>query len=116
MAGVIVSVEADQITVQDAEQDLVTDGQYAVNFAAGERSVQKKAEFDILFCLTNLLAEHGRQEHEVVVVDPHEVVVLDVRGDCLGEQAIGFGVRIPSRFVECDLTGMVVEEGPEDGI
>jgi len=52
----------------------------------------------------------------MVIMDPHHVVVLDIRGNRFREQAVGFGVGIPCGLVECNLTGVVVEKRPEDGV
>jgi hypothetical protein len=50
----------------------------------------------------------------MVVVHPDEIVVLNILCNLLGEQAVGFAVGVPGRFVKGDLTGVVVEKGPED--
>ena len=50
----------------------------------------------------------------MVVVDPDQIVVLYILCDLLCEQTVGFLVGIPCGLVEGDLTGVVVEEGPED--
>jgi hypothetical protein len=50
----------------------------------------------------------------VVVVDPDEIAILDILDDCLGKKMVDFLVCGPRGLVERDLTGMVVEEGPED--
>lgn len=47
---------------------------------------------------------------------PNQVAILDFLGDGLGEQAIGFLVGLPGGLVESDLTGVVVEQRPEDGV
>lgn len=74
--------------------------------------MEEEADADVLLGVANLLAEHLGEEHEVVVVDPDEVAVLDVFDDGLGEEAVDFLVGAPGGLVEGDLTGMIVEEGP----
>lgn len=105
-------MEANQVAVQNSKKDLIPDRQDAVDLAAGERGVQEEAELDVLLGRANLLAEHGRQEHQVVIVDPDEIVVLHVCGNSLGEEAVGLGVCIPGRLVEGDLTRVVMEKRP----
>lgn len=43
---------------------------------------------------------------------PDQIVVLDVLRNGLCEETVGLGVCVPSRLVEGDLTGVIVEEGP----
>lgn len=52
----------------------------------------------------------------MVVVDPYEVAVLDVDGDLLGEEPVGFLVGGEGGFVKDNFTWVVVEEGPHDGV
>lgn len=109
-------METNQVAVKYTKQDLVTDGKDSVDFRAGEWSVQEEADLHILLAVAKFLTQHGRHEHKVVVVYPHHIVVLDFLCDSLREQAIGLGVPIPSRLVKGDLSGMVVEKRPHDGI
>ena len=44
------------------------------------------------------------------------VAILDILNDLLGKQQVHLLVRRPRALVECDLTGVVVEERPEDRI
>ena len=78
--------------------------------------MQEEAKLDVLLGVANLLAQHLRHEHQVVVVHPDHVVVLDILGDCLREEPVRLGVRLPRGLVEGDLTGVVVEKRPHDGI
>lgn len=49
-------------------------------------------------------------------MDPDHVAILYVLDDSLGKEAVDLLVGAPCVFIEGDLTGVVVEEGPEDGI
>ena len=71
VARVVVSVEADEVAVQGAEEQLVAHGQDAVDLAAREGRVQEEADLDIGLVGANLLAQHGGQQHEVVIVHPN---------------------------------------------
>lgn len=114
MSGVIIGVETHEIAVQYAIQNLVADGQDSIDFATGEGCVQEESELDVALSVTNLFAEHGRQEHQVVIVHPNQVVVLDIFCNLLGEEPVGFAVCVPCGLVEGDLTGVVVEQGPQN--
>jgi hypothetical protein len=116
VTGVVVRVEADEVAVEDTEQDLVANGENAVDLGAGEGCVQEEADLDVLPGVAELLAQHGGHEHQVVVVHPHHVVVLHVLCDSLCEQAVGLCVGVPGRLVERDLTRVVVEQRPHDGV
>lgn len=98
--------------MEDTKQDLVAHRQDAVDLGAGEGRVQEESQLDVLLLIADLLAQHGGQEHEVVIMDPDHVIVLDILGDSLCKQAIRLLVSLPCRLVEGDLTGVVVEEGP----
>ena len=114
--SIIIGVESDQVTVQNTVENLVTDRQDSVDLATGEGSVEEETELDVALGVADLFAEHSGQKHEMVVVDPDQIVVLYVLCDLLCEQAVGLLVGIPCGLVEGDLTRVVVEEGPEDGV
>lgn len=116
MSGVVVGVEPDEVAMQHTEKELIADGKNAVDLTARERRVQEEADLHILSARANLLAEHLRQQHQVVVVDPDEVSVLYLLGDGLGEETVRFLVGFPGGLVERDLAGVVVKERPQDGI
>ena len=114
MPSVIIGVESDQVTVQYTVEDLVTNRQDSVDLATGEGSVEEETELDVALRVADLFAQHSGQKHEMVVVDPDQIVILHIFCDLFREQTVGLLVGIPSGFVEGDLTGVVVEEGPED--
>ncbi len=114
MTSIVVCVETDEIAVKNTKQNLVADREDSVNLGTREGCVQEETDLDILLGFANLFAQHGRHEHQVVVVYPYHVVVLYILCDSLCEQAVGLGVCVPSGLVEGNLTGVVVEERPHD--
>lgn len=52
----------------------------------------------------------------MVIVDPDQIAILNILDDGLGEEAVDLLVCGPSRLVEGNLTGVIMEEGPEDGV
>lgn len=52
----------------------------------------------------------------MVIVDPDQIAILDIFDDGLGEKAVDLLVCGPSRLVEGNLTGVIMEEGPENGV
>jgi hypothetical protein len=116
VTSVVVCMEADEIAVEYTEQDFVSHGEDTVDFGAGKWCVEEEADLDIFLRVPELLAQHGGHEHEVVVVDPDHVVILYVLGNCLCEQAVGLRVGVPCGLVEGDLTRVVMEQRPHDGV
>jgi hypothetical protein len=116
VASVVVGVEADEIAVEQASEESLTHGKNTVDLTARERSVEEKADTDVLLGGGDLLAEHLGEQHQVVIVDPDKVVILHILEDGLGEETVDFLVGSPGGLVKGDLTGVVVEEGPEDRV
>lgn len=112
MSSIIIGVESDQVAVQYTVENLVTDRQDSVDLATGEGSVEEESELDVALGVADLFAKHSGQKHEMVVVDPDQIVVLYILCDLLCKQTVGLLVGIPCGLVEGDLTGVVVEEGP----
>lgn len=77
MAGVVVSVEPNQIAMQHTQEELVANRQDTIDLTAGERSVQEEPDLDVLLAVADLLAQHLRQQHEVVVMHPDQIAILD---------------------------------------
>lgn len=114
--GVVVGVEANQVAVEDTQQKRFPDGQDAVDLTAGEGGVKEEANLDVLLGVADLLAQHLGKQHHVIVVDPDHISVLYILGNFLCEQAVDLTVSSPGGLVERDLTGVVVEKRPEDGV
>lgn len=116
VAGVVVGVKADQIAVEEAGEESLTDGEDTIDLGGGEGCVEEEADADVLAGVCDLGAEHLGEQHEVVIVDPDEVTVLDIVDDGLREEAVHFLVGCPSGLVEGDLAWVVVEERPQNGV
>ena len=114
--GVVVCVEANQIAVEDTQQKRFPDRQNSIDFTAGEGGMKEEANLDVLLGVADLLAKHLGKQHQVIIVDPDHISVLDILDNLLCEQAVDLAVSSPGGLVEGDLTGVVVEERPEDGI
>ena len=78
--------------------------------------MQEETNLDILLRCSNFLPQHLWQQHQVIIVHPDQITILYVLSHCPREQAIDLLVRSPCRLVERNLTGMVMEERPEDRI
>lgn len=85
MPGVVISVETNQVTMQNSQQKLIANGQNAVDLTTGERSVQEETNLDVLLAITDLFPQHLWKQHEMVVVDPDQISVHDFFGDGFGK-------------------------------
>lgn len=95
--------------MQNTQEEFISHRKDPVNLAAGERSVEEEPDLDILLAGSNLFPQHLGQQHQVVVVNPHQVSILHIFCNSLREKAIGLLVCFPGRLVERDFTGMIVE-------
>lgn len=109
-------MESNEIAVQDTQKDFITDREDAVDLTAWERGVQEEADFNVLPGIPELFAKHGWKQHQMVVVHPYQVIILDIFRNCLCKQAICFCICLPCGLVEGNLSRMVVEKWPEDGV
>jgi len=84
--------------------------------------VQKEANLDVLewplaFArVVDLLSEQLGEQHQVVVLDPDQIAIADNLSDGLGKESVGLLICAPVLFVERDLTGVIVEQWPEDAV
>lgn len=116
VTSVVVGMESDEIAVEDARQEGFANGKDTVNFGRRERRVQEEANLDVLLGVADFLAKHLRQQHQMVVVNPDQIAILNVLDDSLGKQAVDFAVSGPCALVKCDFTGVVVEKRPENRV
>ena len=109
VVAVVVGLEADQIVMDEAAEDLLVVGQRRQN--VGRRAGNVEEEADRIDAAAR--AEFARQRHQVIVVHPDDVVVLDDRVELFGEQAVDahvaalVGARI---FLQVD---PVVQDRPQ---
>mmetsp|Transcript_74348 Transcript_74348/g.227475 ORF Transcript_74348/g.227475 Transcript_74348/m.227475 type:complete len:401 (+) Transcript_74348:1237-2439(+) len=114
MTQVVVHVEAQEVRVQKTLYDLLPPGQRAVDLGRRERRVQEPSDVRVRL----RVAEHLGHEHQVVVVDPHIIVVLVHLHDRLGEQLVRLLVRLPLPSAALVHPAVerrhdVVEQGPQ---
>jgi hypothetical protein len=109
MTGVVVGVEANEVAMQDTKQEGFSDRQNPVDLTAGKGGVEEEANLDVLLAVANLFAKHLGKQHQVIVVDPDHISVLNIADDRFGEEPVYLAVCAPGRLVEGDLTGVVVE-------
>ena len=84
VASIAIGMKPDQVTMQNADQNLIADRQDAVNFRAGERGVEEEADLDV-HVGSKFLSQHCGKQHEVVIVNPYAVAILDISSDGFGK-------------------------------
>lgn len=109
-------METNEVAVKDSKENFFSDRQTSIYLAARKWRVEEETQPDVLFRISQLLPKHGWQKHKVVVMYPDQVIVLHIFRDSFRKQAIGFGVGVPRGFFKGNLTGVIVEEGPEDRV
>lgn len=100
--------------MQHTPQNLLSHWQNPVNFTAREGGVKEEANLDVLDSITQLFPEHGRHEHEVIIMDPDQVVILDGFRDLSGKDPVCVAVGDPRTLVKADLARVVMEQRPQD--
>lgn len=102
-------MESYEVTMKDPEQQFIADGQNPIDLATGERSVEEEPDFDIVLSVPNLLSKHFGEQHQVIVVYPNQISILNFLRDSFGEQAVGFFICVPCRFIKRDFSGVVMK-------
>lgn len=116
MPRIVIGMESYKVTMKDPEQQLIADRQNPIDLATGEGSVEEEPDFDIVLGVPNLFSKHFGEQHQVIVVYPNQISILNFLRDSFGEQAVGFFICVPCRFIKRDFSGMVMKERPKDRI
>lgn len=78
--------------------------------------MEEKANFYISFLMADFLSQHLRQKHEMIVVYPDQVSVVDMRSNGACKLLVSLSVRFPIFLDECDFAWVIVEERPQNGV
>jgi hypothetical protein len=104
-----VGLEGDEVRAEQPAEDLVPVGQDAEGLRGGKRDVQEEAHLG----LGGDVADQPRQQHQVVVVDPHRVAGLQVLEHGVAEAPVRGDVGRPAFGIRLEVGREVVEQGPE---
>ena len=112
-------VEANQVRLEHRPQHLLPHGQRPVNLGRRKGRVQEPAHLHV----RHGGLQQGGQEHQVVILDPHDIPRAVERQDRVRKRPVGGLVGGPldlqgARLGQLGLhvQGHVVEELPEDGV
>lgn len=78
--------------------------------------MQEETNLDILLGVSDFLPQHLWKKHQMIVMDPDQVAILDFFRDRLSEKAVRLFVRLPRGFIEGNFAGVIVEQRPKDRI
>jgi hypothetical protein len=109
-------MKPNKVTMKNAQQDLVSHGKNSIYLAAGKWSVKEESDLHVCLSLANFFSQHGWKKHQMVIVNPHEVTVLNFFCNNFGEEPVRFLICVPCRLIESNLSGVIVEQGPQDGV
>lgn len=73
--------------------------------------MQEKADLDRLVA-AHFISQHFREQHQMVIMDPDEIAVLDVSCDRLSELPVDIFIGLPAILGEGNLSWVVVEKWP----
>jgi hypothetical protein len=81
VTSIVIGMETNEITIQNPEEKLFTDGQDPINLTAWKRRMKEEPNLNVGFRPSDFLTKHFWQQHEVVVVYPYKVTILNIVGD-----------------------------------
>ena len=110
--GAAGQLEADQVGAEQALEDLAAPGQLLEQLGRREGDVQEEADVEV----GPELAQHLRDELELVVVHPDGGALRRPVGGMGGEPPVDGDVGVPPLAVELRLRHRVVVERPEGGV
>ena len=105
-------LESDEIRSEHAAQDLLPPWHPHEEFLGRERDVQEESDHQV----RAYLAEHRRDQEQVVVVDPRCRPRRGRSRGSRGEAAVHLAIRDPAVGVESGLADRVVEQRPERAV
>ena len=109
VGGVAGPLEPDQVRAQQALDDLPPPRQLGEQLKRREGDVVEVTDQDVVA----QLAQHRRDQLELVVVDPHRPARRRLGGGCLGEPAVDPAVGLPPAAVVDRRADHVVRERPQ---
>ena len=101
-------MEAQQVRAKHASEDVAALGQRAEYLRAGEGHMQEPADGDV----AEALAQHVGQQHQVIVLHPHRVALVNQGGEGVGEELIDLAVSLPGIGVEHGFVREIVQQRP----
>ncbi len=110
--GAAGQLEADEVGAEQALEDLAAPGQLLEQLGRREGDVQEEADVEV----GPELAQHLRDELELVVVHPDGGALRRPVGGMGGEPPVDGDVGVPPLAVELRLRHRVVVERPEGGV
>jgi hypothetical protein len=105
---VSLGLESDQIVGQQGGEHRISLWELHEDVGRWERDVQEESQIRAATGLANMVGHI----HQLIVVDPDEIVGATVRGQSLGELAVHLRVGVPVLGIEFAAGLQVVEQRP----
>src|SRR5262249_50999048 len=104
-----VGLEGKQVRAQKPPEKFLTPGQDWKNFRRREGNVEEKSNRSV----GKPIAQHLREQHQMVVVHPDEIIVVVALDDGFAEDVIRLHICVPTLGVKLQLGGEVVKNRPK---
>lgn len=115
MAGIIKSMKANEVGIQQCTQEFFPDGQSPVDLRRGERTVKEKSK---LYPIESFSQESGK-DHEMIIMNPDKIIIRVYHfEEFIGEELVDGDVGLPEKAVKAAAEVRregehIVEERPE---
>src|SRR6516164_1127720 len=111
MPRVVMRMKSDQAGTEESVDQFAppVSGQHAEQLEGGKGNVKEKADSDIW----KAVPQQFRQEHEFVVMHPHDIAWPQFLGELVGEEAVYLAVLLPAVFVVFGERGEIVKKRPD---
>lgn len=106
---VVNSVETNQISSQNSVENITAPWQRAENFRTGKWNMQKPADG----CLRKTLAQHLRKKHQMIILNPDGVALMNERSNLVCELLVHGRIDFECLFVKICLMSEIVKQRPQ---
>ena len=105
---------------EESDLDSVHGGVVGLNFLDSFGLLYTPFELGVVLFVgmltTNEISQHGRHQHQMIVLYPNHIIVLEEISDDSGEFEVCLLVCQPIGFIEVHFTWVVVKQRPEDRV
>ena len=110
-------VKSNKIAVQQGCEDRFPHRQNPIDFTAGKWCMQKEPDLDLHAGLLRYFTKELREKHQVVIVNPDRIAIMQLRGDHFGKEEVNFIVSIPYSLANtAHFMQLIMKEWPQSGI
>src|SRR4051794_15255092 len=100
--------------MKNAQKDFTSNWEDTVDLGRGEGRVQEPANLDVF--LGGAFAKQFWQQHEMVVLNPNKVAILQLCINRVSKELVHALVGVPVNLVEGYFSRVIMEERPKDAV